>query len=147
MSGLTKQLQIFFHINVGVKQGDNLSPNLLKSFINDLPESLRSTPDPVMVNKKPIHCLMYADYIVLLSTSANGLLKIDNLKSYCKEWCLKINPTKTKVIIFIKAGRRIKFNFNISDCCIQCVQYCKYLGITCIWYCILNLFNCSGRTV
>jgi hypothetical protein len=28
---------IFFPLNVGVKQGDNLSPSLFKIFVNDLP--------------------------------------------------------------------------------------------------------------
>ena len=128
---IEKTVTDFFDINVGVKQGDNLSPNLFKIFINDLPGSLKNTPDPVYVKSKPVHCLMYADDIVLLSTSANGLQKkLDQLNLYCKEWCLKINPTKTKVLIFNKAGRHIKHNFTFNGSYIQCVQHCKYLGIT-----------------
>lgn len=125
-----KSVTDFFHINVGVKQGDNLSPNLFKIFINDLPGSLKNTPDPVMVKSHPIHCLMYADDIVLLSTSANGLQKkLDQLNYYCKEWCLKINPTKTKVLVFNKAGRHIKHDFTFNNSSIKCAQHCKYLGI------------------
>ena len=33
----------FFPTQLGVKQGDNLSPNLFKIFINDLPECLDKT--------------------------------------------------------------------------------------------------------
>jgi hypothetical protein len=58
---------------LGVKQGDNLSPNLFKIFINELPKYLEKSSDPVILNDKPIHCLMYADGIILVSTSAPGL--------------------------------------------------------------------------
>ena len=41
---------IFFPLNVGVKQLDNLSPSLFKIFVNDLPSYLPNTSDPVNVN-------------------------------------------------------------------------------------------------
>jgi hypothetical protein len=45
---------IFFPLNVGVKQGDNLRTNLFKIFVNDLPSYLSNTSDPVNVNGKDI---------------------------------------------------------------------------------------------
>jgi hypothetical protein len=38
----------FFPIKVGVKQGDNLSPNLFKIFINDFPDYIENCPDQVL---------------------------------------------------------------------------------------------------
>ena len=58
---------------VGVRQGDASSPNLFKIFINDLPSYLNDTADPVRVINLPLSCLMYADDIVLLSTTAASL--------------------------------------------------------------------------
>jgi hypothetical protein len=39
----------FFPIKVGVKQGENLSPNLFKIFINDFPDYIRNCPDPIQL--------------------------------------------------------------------------------------------------
>ena len=121
----------FFDNNLGVKQGDNLSPNLFKIFINDLPSYLKQTIDPIILNSRSVHCLMYADDIVLLSASAKGLQqKLDILEKYCNEWCLTVNLNKTKILIFNKAGRHLKVNFTYKGEMIECVAKCKYLGIT-----------------
>ena len=120
----------FFTVNMGVKQGDNLSPNLFKIFINDLPNCLEKANDPVYINDSPIHCLMYADDIILLSTSAEGLQsKLDILEKYCQNWCLTLNPQKTKILVFNKAGRHIKHAFRYQEYNLECIQHWKYLGI------------------
>ena len=59
-----------FFSRLGVKQGDNLSPNLFKIFINSLPDYLEKTNDPISIEEKSIHYVMYADDIVLLSKSS-----------------------------------------------------------------------------
>ncbi|MEW8548525.1 MAG: reverse transcriptase domain-containing protein [Candidatus Thiodiazotropha sp.] len=62
-----------FFQSVGVRQGDVLSPNLFKIFINDLPNYHFRSEDFVEVNDNPVRCLIYADDIVLLATSSKGL--------------------------------------------------------------------------
>ena len=53
--------------------------------------------------------MLYADDLVILSNSADGPLKLLNrLLYFCQRWNLKVNVTKTKVIIFNKAGRILK---------------------------------------
>ena len=121
----------FFPIKMGVKQGDNLSPNLFKIFINDLPKYLHLSADPVFLNSNPINCLMYADDIILLSSSADGLQqKLNILQKYCNDWCLNINTSKTKIIVFNKAGRLSKSKFNFADVELECVSEYKYLGVS-----------------
>ena len=74
-----------------------LETNLFKIFINELPKYLEKSSDPVILNDKPIHCLMYADDIILLSTSAPGLQeKIGILGKFCDDWCLRDRPFNLK---------------------------------------------------
>ena len=77
----------FFPIKVGVKQIAYLIPNLFKIFINDFSDYTRNCPDLVLLNDKPIHCLMYPDDIILLFSTAKGFqAKLDILDSYCNDW-------------------------------------------------------------
>jgi hypothetical protein len=90
---INDKLTEFFATKLGVKQGtDNLSPNLFKIFINNLPSYLSNTKDPVILDNSPIHSLIQADNIVLLSKSAEGMQeKLDKLSAFCTDWCLDIN--------------------------------------------------------
>ena len=126
----------FFDIKLGVKQGDNLSPTLFKIFINDLPEYLLHTPNPILLNDKEINCLMYADDVILLSLTEVGLQsKLHKLQSFCNDWCLEVNVSKTKILIFNKAGRLIKKEFRLFDQVLESVSSYRYLGV---------LFSASG---
>ena len=100
---------------------------------------MQNPPGPVLINSRSLHCLFYADDIVLLSSSAKGLRdKLDKLSIYCKDWCINKNITKTKVLIFNKAGRHITQKFTFNNDNIDCVQQYKYLGIT---FCASGTFS------
>jgi hypothetical protein len=102
----------FFPIKVGVKQIVYLIPNLFKIFINDFPDYTRNCPDLVLLHDKPIHCLMYPDDIILLFSTAKGFqAKLDILDSYCNDWCLTVNPTKAKILVFNLACRHLHHKF------------------------------------
>ena len=74
---------------------------------------------------------MYADDIVILSQSKKGLQKrIDILKFFCHNWCLELNLSKTKIIIFKKPGKFLKSRFQYDNKVIDCVKNYKYLGIS-----------------
>ena len=59
----------FINSAVGVRQGDPLSPNFFKIFINDLPDYIGLDYDPVSVNDIPLNSILYADDIVLISNT------------------------------------------------------------------------------
>ena len=129
----------YFPIQLGVKQGDNLSPNLFKMFINDLPAYLTDCIDPISLQDKHIPCLMYADDLILLSTSHEGLQsRLNQLNIFCRNWCLNVNHSKTKVLIFNKAGRHISQRFVYDNHTIECVSRYKYLGV---YFCASGSFS------
>ena len=65
--------QIFFKSEIWVRHCDSLSPTLFNIYINDLASYFDNSCDPVYLNYYALNFLMYADDVVLLSTSKQGL--------------------------------------------------------------------------
>ena len=56
-----------------------------------------------------ISSLLFSDDLGILALSKQGLQdKIDLLQKYCKDWGLKLNLKKTKILIFNKLGPVVK---------------------------------------
>lgn len=124
----------------GVRQGDNLSPQLFNLYVNDLPNQINTLPntDPITLGTSKVSCLLYADDIVLLSTSRQGLQKcIDCVKTFSNTWHMEVNLNKTKVLIFNKSGEHINEDLYYGPEKIECTESYAYLGIE---------FHCSGST-
>jgi hypothetical protein len=142
-----KKLTQTFCPNIGVRQGDNLSPNLFKLFINDLPSIFNSSDDQVSLNDVKFSCLLYADDLLLLSTTPSGLQNcINKLSLYCEYNGLTVNINKTKVITFCKSGRLSKDKYLYKGVEIEHVTTYKYLGIIfsssgTFSYCQQDLYN------
>jgi hypothetical protein len=92
-----------FLSSTGVKQGCNLSPVLSNLYQNDLYSIFDNTCDPLVLNETKINALSFADDLVLLSETKEGLQKcLNKLEQYCYKWGLSLNTKKTKCMVFNK---------------------------------------------
>ena len=114
-----------FKSDIGVRQGVVLIPNIFKFFLNDLNISIESSGIGTTLFNTNIGCLLYADDLVLISDSKNGLQKQLNILNEC----LSVNISKTKVIIFNKTGKLVQDIFHIENQVIECATSYKYIGI------------------
>ena len=81
-------------------------------------------------NETKRNSLLYADDLIILSRSKIGLQHcLNTFHSYCETWMLKINPKKTKIMIFQKRPRKfIDNNFKIGNEHVEIVQRYTHLG-------------------
>ena len=124
------QITDFFTSTIGVKQGDNLSSTLFNIYINDLTNCFTNSCDPIQIGSSKIHCLMYADDIILLSESASGLAnQLRIVSEFCQAWKLSVNTDKSKIMIFEARKSNNTHNFMINSQNLEQVYSYKYLGV------------------
>ena len=59
-----------FPCDIGIRQGDSLSPTLFNIFVNDIAEIFNDNScEPARIGTQLISCLFYADDLVILSES------------------------------------------------------------------------------
>ena len=148
-----KQLSDTFACNVGVRQGENLSPLLFAIYLNDFESFLSERYEGIKLygpdgseNLKPgndIDCfvqlfvLLYADDTIVLADSPEQLqAALSALYDYCKQWKLTVNISKTKVVIFSRGKVRKYPVFMYGDCKLEVVDDYIYLG---------SKFNYNGK--
>ena len=128
-----------FPCNIGVRQGESLSPILFSLFLNDLHDFMaNSTVNGIKVSHEQenealtylkLFIILYADDTVLMSEKEEDLQEaLDAYQKYCEQWKLTVNIDKSKVLIFSK-GRPKKYNFTYNNQVIGIVSEYKYLGI------------------
>ena len=125
------QITESFLANQGVKQGCILSPLLFNIFIADIVDRFSNENcRPLRINEaQSISCLLWADDVVLMSRSEEGLKNmLSALASYADENGMAINVKKTKCMIFNKTGKFIRRSYPMKDENIVTTKSYKYLG-------------------
>ena len=118
-----------FVSKTGVRQGCNLSPTLFNLFINDIVELFDEQCLPPTIGNQKINCLMYADDILILSETEEGLKRsLSKLEDYSQKWKLNVNVKKTKILVFNKAGRNTNLTIKFGNNYITSCENYKYLG-------------------
>ncbi len=76
-----------------MRQGCSLSPTLFNIYINELAVELeQSTAPGLTLQDQNFKLLLYADDLVLLSSTPQGLQQhLDLLDNYCQNWALAVN--------------------------------------------------------
>ena len=138
--------------NIGVQQGENLSPILFSLFLNDLTEIISHAynglvdvsemlrlllgNDEIEVFFK-LYLLLYADDTVILAKSKDKLQAALNARYlYCKSWHLEVNPSKTKITIFSNRKFQHNYVFTYNNQVLDIDENFVYLGI---------MFSYNGR--
>ena len=135
-----------FPCEIGVRQGDVLSPLLFQVFINDFETHMRFSSCNGLTTLKTfvndnlgnddieiifkLFVLLYADDTILLAESEKDMQKaLEAASLYCSENNLKINCGKTKYMIFSRGKVRKAIPMFVNDSPIERVDSFCYLGV------------------
>ena len=87
-------LSEYFSVSNGIKQGSILSPKLFDIYVDVLSQWLTSKPMDCSFNGKIINHLYYADDLVLIAPSSNGMQElVTECESFANKYGLKFNET------------------------------------------------------
>ena len=137
----------FFNCEIGVRQGDNLSPLLFALYLNDLQEHLSKAYNGLSSSFNLIHVqewvqdednvvflklftILYADDTVVFAESRAELqAAMHGMLHYCIMWKLDINVQKTKVVIYGSKPGVKELDFKFGEHNINVISEYTYLGI------------------
>ena len=121
-----------FESNIGVKQGDPLSPLLFGLYIDRFATFLkdRIPEGDVLCGEEIIQVLLYADDLVLVTHDPTLLQKyLDVLTIFCEATKMMVNVSKSEIVVFFKQWAPRNLNWVFNDKRVKEVQEFTYLGV------------------
>lgn len=117
-----------FPCNIGVKQGDPLSPILFNCFFDSVIDHLQlGCKHGFNIQNKQINSLLYADDLVIFSFSKTEMQNnLKKLEKYCNKWKLIVNVTKSQIVT-INYEKDPKFTYSGNT--LKHVSQYTYLGV------------------
>ena len=123
------ELLDLFDINVGVKQGGMISPDLFGNLIDDLIKECIEAKIGALFGNLNTCIIVYADDILLISPNDYHLQKLlDICAIYGNMWKIKFNSQKSNIIEFGKQFFEFS-EFYMNGMSIPKVEKLKYLGV------------------
>ena len=116
----------------GTRQGGIISPILFSYYINQVIEEISNMKVGCSLFGYKTGIICYADDILLLSPSINGLQSMLNvLSTRLRSLCLTVNPLKSNFIIFKRARYTGGAGLSVflDNIALEQVNHCKYLGV------------------
>jgi hypothetical protein len=128
-------LTMLFSCLKGTRQGCMISPLLFILYINILAAMCsQSGNHGIYMNETypSVHLLMYADDLAMINDTVGRLqAELNTLSTFCRNYGLRVNNTKTKIMVFRNGGTlRQNEKWFYQGKRVETVTYYKYLGIT-----------------
>jgi hypothetical protein len=99
-------------------------------YINDLEQHLSDSQNGITICHVRLLLLLYADDVVVFANSASELqCQMDKLYQYCNKWKLRLNTSKSKIVVFRKRKLNEVENWHFGNSEIEVEQNIPYLGI------------------
>jgi hypothetical protein len=100
----------------------------ISSIVDDIE---KAKTDPIIIGDVQVNSFLYADDIILLSSTQEGLQNSLNvLSNFCSSWKLDVNQEKSKAIVFNSNGKTYMNSFNLTGKHLETVKSYCYLGVT-----------------